>query len=209
MPTGEFKYYALHYLNLWISQEETCYKALAGNDDSLKLDALARAATFFRIARTLRTCHDKGKGLPRYRPVLDIINSLDPAEFQGKKLLPSINKVRDRISKKYGGRGALSATTKFLWLKMRSPIVIYDSQARKALGVDNIEDYYSKWRDKFDGYDRQIRDACTSLQNVHEYTKKPQVTTPEYIAETTAQPWFRERVFDVYLWQRGLDGLDA
>lgn len=92
---------------------------------------------------------------------------------------------------------------------MRSPIVIYDSQARKALGVDNIEAYYSKWRDKYDGYDQQIRDACTSLRNVHEYTKKPEVTTPEYIAETTKQPWFRERVFDVYLWQRGLDGLDA
>ena len=102
-------------------------------------------------------------------------------------------------------RDVLSATTKFLWLKMKSPIIIYDSRARKALGaaLGEIDEYYSRWREKFKGCEQQIRDACTSLQKVHEYTENPEVATPQYIAKTAAHPWFRERVFDVYLWSLG------
>jgi hypothetical protein len=70
MPKAEFKYHALRYLNLWVSQDRTCCEALAGTDDSEKLRALAKAAAFYRIARNLRTRYDTGKQLPRYCPVL-------------------------------------------------------------------------------------------------------------------------------------------
>jgi hypothetical protein len=205
MPKAEFKYHALHYLNLWVSQDRTCCEALAGTDDSEKLRALAKAAAFYRIARNLRTRYDTGKRLPRYRPVLKIIDALNPADFRGENLLPSIEKVRDKIKAQYGRRDVLSATTKFLWLKMKSPIIIYDSRARKALGAASgeIDEYYSRWREKFEGCEPQIRDACTSLQKVHEYTENPEIATPQYIAKTAAHPWFRERVFDVYLWSLG------
>ena len=209
MPKAEFKYYALHYLNLWVSKDRTWCEALAGPNESekLKLGALEDAAAFYRIARNLPIRYDEGKGLPRYQPVLKIIDALNPADFQGEKLLPSIRKVRDKISAQYGRRDVLSLTTKFLWLKMKSPIIIYDSRARKAVDAapGKIDEYYSRWRERFNGCEQQIQDACTSLQDVHEYTENPEIATPQYIAKTAAQPWFRERVFDVYLWHLGLD----
>ena len=207
MPKVGFKYCALRYLNQWISNDRVCCEALAGTDDSKKLRTLAAAAVFYRIARNLPTSYDKGKGLPRYGPALKIIDSLNPEDFQGEKLLPSIKNVREKISAQYGGREVLSLTTKFLWLKIKSPVIIYDSQARKAVGVapGNIDEYYSRWREQFIEHGQQIKDACASLQQVHEYTESPEKVTLQYIEETAAHSWFMERVFDVYLWHLGLD----
>jgi hypothetical protein len=210
MP-NEFKYYALHYLDLWVSQDKPCCEALDGSDESMKLETLREAAKAYRIVRNLRTRYDEGKGLRRYAPVLKIIDALDRADFRGEKLLPSIKKVRNEIRAKYGRRDVLSATTKFLWLKMKSPIIIYDNQARKALRAapGDIDEYYARWQQEFNRYEQQIRAACLSLPKVHEYAKRPEIATRQHIAKIAAKGWFRERVFDVYLWQRGLDGLDA
>jgi len=208
MPTAGFKYCALHYLNQWISRDLTFCNALAGRDTEKKLKTLADAAAFYKIARNLPKKYEEAEGSQRYGPVLKIIESLNPANFQGEGLLPSIKKVRDEISGQYGGRDVLSLTTKFLWLKMKSPIIIYDSQARAALRAapGEIDEYYSLWHEKFSGHEQQIRDACASLQDVHEYTENPAIATRQYIAETAVQPWFRERVFDAYLWHLGRDG---
>jgi hypothetical protein len=119
----------------------------------------------------------------------------------------SIENVSRKISNKYGGHGSLSLTTKFLWLKMKSPIIIYDSRARNALGAapDNLADFYARWRKKFDVCEQQIRDACTSLSELHKYTRVPKT----YIAKVTAHRWFRERVFDVYLWHSEENGTES
>ena len=52
MPKAEFKYHALRYLNLWVSQDRACCEALAGTDDSEKLRALAKAARFTELPGT-------------------------------------------------------------------------------------------------------------------------------------------------------------
>ncbi len=204
-----FKYYALHYLNLWVSQDKGPCEALTSNDNEEKLRQIAKAAVAYRVARNLPTRYDKDKGLQRYGPVLKVLESLNRADFRGEHLLPSIKKVRDRLSANYGGHGTLSLTTKFLWLKMKSPIIIYDARAREALDtpLGDIDAYYSRWRDKFTRCEQQIRDACASLERVHEYTKNPEVTTREYIRKIAGRRWFRERVFDVYLWHRAADGV--
>jgi hypothetical protein len=210
MPENEFKYYALHYLNLWVSQDKPWCKALAGTDDSDKLGALRKAAGFYSIARNLPKKFDTGN---RLGPVLEIIDAQSPADFQDPKLLRSIEKVRKNISARYGGRDVLSATTKFLWLKMQSPIIIYDSQARKALSklgsvkhrIARIDEYYDRWRKEFKPREQEIRDACASLQNIYEYAENPEAALDECRGKTIEQSWFRERVFDVYLWRRGLD----
>jgi hypothetical protein len=139
MPKTQFKYYALHYLNLWTSQDRECCEALARSDKKEKLRTLAKAAVSYGIARNLRTRYDEGKGLLRLDPILKIVDRLDRADFRGDKFHSSIESVRRRISQQYGGRNVLFATTKFLWLKLQSPIIIYDSRARKALEVRSGE----------------------------------------------------------------------
>lgn len=206
MAEPGFKYFALHYLDLWVSQDRECCEALEGKDREKKLRTLAKAAWAYRIARNLPTRYDTGKGLERYGPVLDIIENADAVDFRGERLLASILRVKKKIARAYGGRGGLSLATKFLWLKMKSPIIIYDSRARAALGTKggDIDEYYSRWREQFWLHEDAIREACSSLRRAHEYTRYPEITTPQYISEKAAKPWFRERVFDVYLWQRGL-----
>jgi len=87
---------------------------------------------------------------------------------------------------------------------MKSPIVIYDSRAMKALNTrkDDIPAYYSKWRKQFNSSNDEIGAACASLPKVYEYSA-PDAPTPQYVKEIASQPWFKERVFDVYLWSSG------
>ena len=204
MPRVNFNYFALHYLNLWLSKDREFCEALQGHDEAGKLKALADAAAFYKVARNLPKAHDVGERILRYKPVLDVIEAQDPSTFQEVQLIPSIEDVRSQISEGYGRRGVTSLTTKFLWLKMKSPIIIYDSRARKALGTkaEDIRAYYSQWRERFDSSCNEINAACASLPRVNKYSA-PDAATPRYIEEIASQPWFKERVFDVYLWSSG------
>jgi hypothetical protein len=202
IPEVGFKYYALRYLNLWISQDEPFCHALAGHSREKKLEALARAAAKYGIARTLPKRDGTDKGLERYGPVLNIIDRQKREDFRRDEIPQRIKSVSRQIKRQYGAdHQVLSLTTKFLWLKMKSPIIIYDSRARNALKVTKIDDFYPLWRKEFSRFEKDIRHACSSLRAMHEYTEK--VTNPQYIAKITAKRWFRERVFDVYLWHLG------
>jgi hypothetical protein len=144
MPTVQFKFCALHYLNQWLAHDRIYWEGLAGNDEATKLKALNKAAAFYRVSRNLPSRYDSKKGLPRFKPVLDILDTLTPCNFEGDALIPAIVRVRDQISAQYGKRGVLSLTTRFLWLKVRRPIIIYDNKARSAVGAKTGElaDYY-------------------------------------------------------------------
>ncbi len=87
---------------------------------------------------------------------------------------------------------------------MKSPIIIYDRRARKALRTkpDDLGEYYSRWREEFNlSYD-EIAAACALLSRVHEYSA-PDAPSPQDVEKIASQPWFKERVFDVYLWSKG------
>jgi hypothetical protein len=204
MPRVNFNYFALHYLNLWLSKDRNFCEALQGHDEAGKLKALADAAAFYKVARNLPKAHDVGEGILRYKPVLDVIDALDPSTFQEPRLIRSIEHVRSQISERYRGRGVTSLTTKFLWLKMKSPIIIYDRRARRALRTepDDLEEYYSRWRKEFNLSCDEINAACASLPTVHVYSA-PDAPTRQSVEGIASQPWFKERVFDVYLWSLG------
>ena len=154
MARVRFKYCALYYLNQWLSKDSVYCQALANDDRTAKLRALSNAAGFYGIARNLRERHDVGRGLPRYGPVLEIIDAQSARSFEGAGLVPSVIRVSEEISAVYGDRKVLSLTTKFLWLKLKKPIIVYDRRARLALGtpLDNFEDYCTQWRATFESY---------------------------------------------------------
>ena len=200
-----FKYFALHYLNLWISYDREFSDALQGHDEAAKLKALADAAVFYKIARNLPTAFDEGIG--RYKPVLDVIEALDPKKFQEPGLIDAIEDVHNRISEQYGGRRVISLTTKFLWLKMKSPIIIYDRRASNALHITvrDIRDYrsyYAEWLRQFQLFSDEIDAACTSLSKAREYSA-PNAPSSQDVENIASQHWFKQRVFDVYLWEEG------
>jgi hypothetical protein len=202
MAHVEFDFCALHYMNQWLSGDRLRCDEIASDKVDEKLAALEKYASDYKIARTLLRKHDADKGLPRYKPVLDIIQSAKRGDFLDEKLAPSIDGIADRISKQYGDRKVLSATTKFLWLMLKSPIIIYDSRCRAALGTkpDDIFQYVHEWRDMFKNRKREIEVSCQNLTEVRSYMNNTERTTPEYIENTSSQEWFKERVFDTFLW---------
>lgn len=166
---------ALHYLNEWKRKEERLYRRFHESKDDNRRTAIADAAAKFGVARTLRKQHDA-----------------------------TIQRISKRISKKYGRRQVLSATTKLLWLKFRSPVIIYDRQARKALKLKKVDfgEYWERWQERFKQQHAEIQDACGSLIDVLRYVIDPAVTESEVQTLSRAR-WFHERVFDSYLWHRG------
>jgi hypothetical protein len=196
-------YSALHYLNDYLRQEEDWLTVMRGCDKPRKLGVMKEFAGVYRIARNFPVEHDKSGS--RFEKILQIIDSLNASDFEGDDVAEQIKRTERRIAEQYDGRNCLSATTKFLWLKLRSPIIIYDSQARLALGSKDgdLSAFYDRWRHAYSVYADDIAVACQKLAAVRQYSVMPSRVTEEFIETTTSQRWFHERVFDMFLWNIG------
>ncbi len=197
-----FEPYAFEYLSIWEKHDRDCYKILSGNaNEKEKLEALKKAALFYRVARNLPVKYDNNL---RYGHVLDILENIKTSDFKDTPI-DKIIEIESRISQKYGNRSVLSLTTKFLWLKIKQPIIIYDSQARKAIGTKDgkLKEYYDKWRNDFHLVEDEIKKACDRLENLHLYLPNQREGLKKDIKKISNESWFHERVFDIYLWNSG------
>ncbi len=204
MPVQNFEYCSYHYLNQWLTHDRNYRLILNSNDKEKKLAALKKAGGFYRIARNLPREFDEKKGLVRYQPVLNILDLTSQDQFK-ENPIKKIREIQNKISKRYGNRNVLSLTTKFLWLKIKQPILNYNSRARIAVGSKNgdLDDYYIKWKNDFRKHLTRIEEICCKLPDLHMYVVDQEVGTKEYIKEVSSKPWFHERVFDIYLWNKG------
>jgi len=195
------EYCSLHYLNMWLKYDRGYYIALKKGSDDEKLSSLKKATHYYKISRNLPSEFDEGKNFPRYKPVLNILESLTRADVIGRPLDPIIE-TENRISEVYGGRGTLSLTTKLLWLKMRDPIIIYDKEVRTALGTPDgdLPSYYEAWKQEYKNYEDQISSVCAKLSKISKYSYNN--IPAERIEKLSSKRWFKKRVFDVYLWHK-------
>lgn len=199
-----FEYSSLYYLNQWLSYDKGYCSALSGTNQKEKLSVLKSAGGFYRVARNIPTAFDEEIGIERYQPVLDIIDNLSIDQFR-EDPVKRILEIEAEISNKYGNRRVLSLTTKFLWLKFKSPILIYDSRARIAVESNDgdLQGYYENWLAEFENHKEEIQSVCTRLSSLSLYAVDQSVATEEYINEISSSKWFHERVFDIHLWSKG------
>ncbi|MBT3168670.1 MAG: hypothetical protein HN334_02245 [Candidatus Cloacimonetes bacterium] len=212
MPEQTIEYCSLHYLNQWITKDHKFCIILSNGNKEEKIQALKEAGNFYGIARNLPLKYDVKKGIQRYKPVLDIIDNVNLDYFK-ENPIKKIIEIEGKISKQYGDRGVLSLTTKFLWLKIQHPVIIYDSQAKNALGLKTAlyESYYEKWLCEFLKRENEIKEKCEELAKIHKYAITYQKNTKidigknakKYIKKISSEKWFHERVFDIYLWHKG------
>ena len=202
-----FEFSALKYLNMWLAGEQTWVQAMREGIREKKLGAMAQFAAAYRISRNLHRKYESidGKQTDRFAPVLDIIDKLRSSQFEGDQLRATTQDIAHAVSARYGGRGVLSATTKFLWLKLQHPIVIYDRQARVALGLksQDLGEYLTRWRQAYDAQKSYVEAACRKLPDVCDFWAIPDALTENDVEGVIHSPWFRERVFDIYLWTIG------
>ena len=198
MPVRTFDFCALQFLNQWLEKEESYCDLLASTDIEDQRRALFKAGVHFRVARNLpRRFEVNG----RYQSILEVFNK---NKISDVNLHNVVGEVQEQISGHYGGRNVLSATTKFLWLKVKSPIRIYDKQARKVLGTKDKDfiSFNEAFTDRYDKCEEEIIDACSKLKSILSYSVRPDIKHEE-LDKLVSEPWFRERVLDIYLWNQG------
>jgi len=83
--------------------------------------------------------------------------------------------------------------------------VIFDSQARKALGTPESEyaQFVACWEDSYSSMREDIRAACGNLPSMRLYLSVGHLLSEQEIAETAGQEWFARRVHDICLWESG------
>jgi len=205
IPEITFEYCSLHYLNQWLSNDKRFVETLAGqSEDNSKLEILEEAAAFYRVARNLPKTGDTKKGMIRYQPVLEIIDKVTHP-LKESEVINVVNGAQKAISDSYHEREVLSLTTKFLWLKVRHPILIYDSRTKTALKAKtgNYEDFCIRWKKEYESNLEGIERACAKLYKMSAYTINPTIATEDYIKKISEEQWFMDRVFDIYLWHIG------
>lgn len=192
---------SLSYLNQWFIYDKNYCWAFEQGTRGQQLEQLKKAGTFYGVARNVPLKYESG--LKRFEPILDILKTVS---LDGKSPVSFVTEVASLISNRYGGRSVLSLTTKFLWLKLKSPILIYDSQARKALGVTDGDYslYFTRWLEEFEKHRPQIESISARLPQLHKYVADQENGTPEYISTICNKRWFHERIFDHYLWNLGI-----
>jgi len=211
------EYCSLSYLNQWLVHDSIYCDAINLPVDKVqeKSDALKKAGAYYSVARNLPTEHDSKAGLLRYQPVIEIIDTISQGDLgEDHQAIERIEQIAMEIGSKYE-RNVLSLTTKFLWLKVKSPVLIYDRNARIALNLlnkntkkDKIKEgdlgmFYSNWNKAFAEKEEEIKKVCQELSGTSLYTVDPSVATKDYIEDIASQRWFHERVFDNYLWGVG------
>ena len=194
-----FEYCALRYLLIWETEERDLHALMTNHPSSL---ALRKSMQHFRVARSF-------KGVAEEQNANLILNALDRVSNQRTSSTCENVMALAAEFQTHFGKFNLSAASKLLWLTFRSPYIIYDARAVAALRslgceFDNKDyaKYYGAWHSKHDQHKLEIERAVERLT-----TLQPFFTTwhdsEDSLRAVTSQLWFRERVFDNFLWEMG------
>ncbi len=205
MPDPPFEHCALQCAEFWFTIDRHLVAGLASSRESERLEALRKAAGYFRVARNLPLAHDVHRGYPRLGPLMAILDRHAPGLANGRDSAEVVYRVRDELSVAYGGKALLSAATKFLWLAHRDQVVIYDTQARLALNTPegDYDLFLSAWRKSYRSARKAISHACSILSTGVRFLSCGGSLSAQDIDHIAAEEWFRQRVHDIYLWKAG------
>lgn len=194
-----FNYYALRYLLLWEQAERNIFEQVSA---SMAPEALRKAMHHFRISRSFSGIADNSKA-NLIVSALEQVHSDRPAE--------NVHALATQFKHDFQSFN-LSAASKLLWWRNKSPYLIYDSKAVKSLRklghrFENRDyaDYENSWRSAYDRYKGEIDKAAASLVGLQPFLSHWHPTA-DSVSQLASQSWFKDRVFDIALWDNGNDG---
>lgn len=196
-----YGFYAMSYLNQWLKNDSHWHRILNSDQPrSNKLGAIKEAATYYRVARNWRQASEEDG---RYGAILDFLDSAEPPQMDS--IAAYVTKSAEQLRSLNGDRNVLSLTSKMLWVKFKSPVVIYDTQAKRALGLtgDDYSKFVKVWHDHFSVEKNAIEVACAQLENAIRFCVRPDLHIDEFRSFAFAD-FFMERVFDIRLWTEGV-----
>jgi hypothetical protein len=197
-----YKYFAMKFVNQWATKESLLHTALSKK--VVDSETIAKALHYFQVARTFENL-EKTKN----------------REFIAEQLIEhskylTANNFAERVEdlacifeKKFGSKN-ISAASKLLWLRKRSPVLIFDKWARVALEkldgskIESYLHYAEVWQKHFQSCRLEIESCAHNMAHAQEYSALWNIDLHEF-QEITHNTWFAERVFDMYLLQCGRD----
>lgn len=195
-----FKYFALMYLNDWHFWDSPLSERIFSSNEEDSLSAFHSAAKYYKVTRNFPIDESEA----RLQGALDLVKS-DSNKLVENNVCEIVNNLALEFERRYG-KNAVSAASKFLWLRHKSPVVIFDSRAKKWLSrhgykvpSNNYEGYREQWLSAFSDNSKKIKEACAALTIVRDFSMAFE-SSAEEVESVTTSIWFQERVFDKYLW---------
>jgi hypothetical protein len=189
------------YLNDWYWWDKPFSERIGGSDKNDSLEAFHEAAKYYKITRNFPVLENERRLAAAEALVLSVAGSISE-----KNVCETVKSLAAKFQEEYG-KNAVSAASKFLWLRFKSPVVIFDSRAIAWLCTHNYEVphnagyevYCEKWLLAFNDHEEKIRESCSGLIEVKKYSMAAE-ESDEDVEALVSQRWFMERVFDKYLW---------
>ncbi|HUY15483.1 MAG TPA: hypothetical protein VMX16_17910 [Terriglobia bacterium] len=205
-PIENLNFCALEYLNDWYRYDYYFVVGLCSEDEDEQLRWLVEAVNVYRIARNFKA----RPGEVRLKQALRALNATGDS-ITDTNIVSAVRKLAGELGSP-DGKVLISAASKLLWFRYKSPVVIYDGRAHRCLSkqcsgklaASDYGAYYYEWREQFLKREEHIRSACSELSRVKEFSRAYAVSNKE-LGTLVGNGWFRERVFDKFLWWNGGD----
>lgn len=198
------RFCAMQYINVWCGYDRKFVEGLQpGKSIDERVQTLRQAATFYRIARNF-------KAFSREDIRKKVLRALDSVSERKFDIDGAVHKLASDLEK-VCGKQLISAASKLLWFRCRSPVVILDRLAllglRSRTGAKHMRsvDYHAyreEWRRQFKLDQERVRAATDALMQVTDFSLA-YGESRERLASCVTAPWFQERVFDQFLWWTG------
>jgi hypothetical protein len=199
-----FEYCATRFLLQWQRHELMLYEAFSSNPTK---ESISKALAYFRVSRNFPDLKKTPNKLIKIKNALMDVKHGEKHQTSCEKVIELSRKFEEEFN-----QFNLSAATKLLWLSYRSPYIVYDKRAVKALkqkyghkfDVRDYDEYSSLWRAEYNKVEPKLKIAIKNLPNGRPYMPNTSLTDTE-LTELANQSWFKERVFDIFLWEVGGD----
>lgn len=193
----------------WACNERDLHKSLSRKrPTSDEEPAIRDSLKYFGVARSFKNRKEK----------YQIIEKIFTQHSKGLNKKNFVKKVVDLSNgfKKKGFSTNLSAASKLLWLRTRSPVIIYDKNAfigLKAMRQENTRkddyknleklkegdyvSYVEHWNKEYENHENMIREVSNRCKN------KITQNCDGFSNIRKVPDWFCMRVFDLFLFKKG------
>ncbi|MGZ0079706.1 hypothetical protein [Methylomonas sp. YC3] len=194
-----FEFCALRFLLQWERSEKSLHREMKGTPS---IADIRKSLRYFQVARNFSGLKDDGRAqmVSQALGSIDLESDLTPEQ--------KVDRLARRFKRDFN-QFNLSAASKLFWLKHKRPYIIYDSRAVSALkelghtfDKRNYAAYCKSWREQYRLDRDNIKTAASRLIEIRGFLPAWHVDE-ETMSKLTRQPWFLERVFDIYLWEAG------
>lgn len=202
-----FEFFAFAYLNDWWQYDRHFVAGLSlTSSRSARLYWINEAASYYQVGRRFPKKKDAGERLGKALDRLDAVLQ-QAGTLTAQNVEEVVTTLAEEFNVDYENGIEISAASKFLWIRNKTPVVIFDARASACLlrlgaTLDGkYAKYHGEWLRCFEQRQKIVRAACNDLLELKKFS--PDAETEENLTSTVTSRWFHERVFDKFLWWNG------